>query len=144
MIDSLRIHQPKATVDGVLVQGMAKRGREVIIGMKRDPQFGPLIMFGLGGIYVETLRDVTFRLAPVRELGTYRMIEGIRSHRLLEGVRGESPADVDAIAECIMRLSQLCIEQDVIDELDINPLIVYPKGEGAFVADARIALRDIA
>lgn len=143
MMDSVKRHQPQAAVDGVLVQRMAKRGREVIIGMKRDPQFGPLIMFGLGGIYVETLRDVTFRLAPVRELGTYRMIEGIRSHRLLDGVRGEPSADVDAIAECIMRLSQLCIEQDAIDELDINPLIVYPRGEGAFVADARISMRDI-
>jgi acetyltransferase len=70
------------------------------------------------------------------------MIEGIRSHRLLEGVRGEPPADVDAIADCIMRLSQLCIEQDTIDELDINPLVVYPKGEGAFVADVRISVRN--
>ncbi len=144
MCDSIKTLQPEATIEGVLVQSMARKGREVIIGMKRDRQFGPLIMFGLGGIYVETLRDVTFRLAPVRELGTLRMIDGIRSYKLLEGMRGEPPADIGMIAECIMRLSQLCIEQDGINEIDINPLIVYPKGEGAFVADVRIAVGETA
>lgn len=138
---SIKSRHPHARIDGMLVQQMAGKGREVILGMKRDPQFGPIVMFGLGGIYVEVLRDVTFRLAPVRELGAYRMIRGIRTYRLLEGVRGEPPADIDAIAECIERLSQLATEQDIIDELDINPLFVYPKGKGAVVADVRIAVR---
>jgi acetyltransferase len=98
-------------------------------------------MFGLGGIYVEILKDVTFRFAPVRELGAYRMVRDIRTYRLLEGVRGEPPADIDKIVECIERLSQLAIEQDLIEELDINPLIVYPQGEGAVVVDVRIMVK---
>lgn len=138
---SVRQNHPNARIDGVLVQQMADKGREVILGIKRDPQFGPILMFGLGGIYVEVLRDVTFRLAPVRELGALRMVEGIRAYKLLEGVRGEPPADIAAIVECIERLSQLAMEQEAVDELDINPLIVYPKGKGAVVADVRIAVR---
>jgi len=138
IVHSVKQHLPEAHIKGVLVQAMAKKGREVILGMKRDPQFGPLLMFGLGGVYVEVLRDVTFRFAPVRELGAYRMVRDIRTYKLLEGVRGEPPADIDKIAECIERLSQLAVEQDLIEELDINPLIVYPKGEGAVVVDVRI------
>jgi len=138
IVHSVKQHLPEACIKGVLVQAMAKKGREVILGMKRDPQFGPLLMFGLGGVYVEVLRDVTFRFAPVRELGAYRMVRDIRTYKLLEGVRGEPPADIDKIAECIERLSQLAVEQDLIEELDINPLIVYPKGEGAVVVDVRI------
>lgn len=138
ILKSVKQHIPKARIEGVLVQAMAKKGREVILGMKRDPQFGPILMFGLGGIYVEVLRDVTFRLAPVRKLGAYRMVKEIRTYKLLEGVRGEPPADIDKIVECIERLSQLAVEQDIVEELDINPLIVYPQGEGAAVADVRI------
>jgi acetyltransferase len=141
IINSVKQHLPEARIEGVIVQAMAKKGREVILGLKRDPQFGPILMFGLGGIYVEVLRDVTFRFAPVRELGAYRMVRDIRTYRLLEGVRGEPPADIDKIVECIERLSQLAIEQDLIEELDINPLIVYPQGEGAVVVDVRIMLR---
>ncbi|MFN4179755.1 MAG: acetate--CoA ligase alpha subunit [Armatimonadota bacterium] len=138
IMNSVKQHVPEAKIEGVLVQAMAKKGREVILGMKRDPQFGPILMFGLGGIYVEVLKDVTFRFAPVRELGAYRMVRDIKTYRLLEGVRGEPPADIDKIVECIERLSQLAMEQDLIEELDINPLIVYPQGEGAVVVDVRI------
>jgi acetyltransferase len=141
IINSVKQHLPEARIEGVIVQAMAKKGREVILGLKRDPQFGPILMFGLGGIYVEVLRDVTFRFAPVRELGAYRMVRDIRTYRLLEGVRGEPPADIDKIVECIERLSQLAIEQDLIEELDINPLIVYPQGEGAVVVDVRIMVK---
>ena len=141
IINSVKQHLPEARIEGVIVQAMAKKGREVILGLKRDPQFGPILMFGLGGIYVEILRDVTFRFAPVRELGAYRMVRDIRTYKLLEGVRGEPPADIDKIVECIERLSQLAIEQDLIEELDINPLIVYPQGEGAVVVDVRIMVR---
>jgi acetyltransferase len=141
IFNSVNQHLPEARIEGVIVQAMAKKGREVILGLKRDPQFGPILMFGLGGIYVEILKDVTFRFAPVRELGAYRMVRDIRTYRLLEGVRGEPPADIDKIVECIERLSQLAIEQDLIEELDINPLIVYPQGEGAVVVDVRIMLR---
>jgi len=127
---------------GVLVQKMLARGKEVILGMTRDPRFGPLLMFGLGGIYTEALRDVSFRLAPLRAEVPREMIRGIRAHRLLEGVRGEKPSDLDAIAGCLLRLSQLATQHPRLKELDINPLIVYARGEGAVVADARIILTE--
>ncbi len=125
---------------GTLVQKMLKKGKEIILGMTRDPAFGPMLMFGLGGIYTEALRDVQFRLAPLRPNDAAGMITGIRSHKLLEGVRGEPASDVDAIAECLQRLSQLVTKHPQIKELDVNPLIVYPSGQGAIAADARIIL----
>lgn len=127
---------------GVVVQKMLPAGKEIILGMTRDERFGPLLMFGLGGIYTEALRDVSFRLAPIRENVASEMITDIRSYRLLEGVRGEPPCDVGAISECLCRLSQLVTEHPQIKELDINPLIVYPRGEGAVVADARVILSE--
>jgi acetyltransferase len=131
----------KAKIDGVFMQRMAPKGREVILGMKRDPHFGPILMFGLGGIYVEALKDVTFRVAPIRELSAYDMLRNIRAFKLLEGVRGEPPADLEAIADCLKRLSQLSCDHPEIDEIDINPLMVYGEGKGAGVIDARIILK---
>jgi acetyltransferase len=131
----------KAKIDGVFMQRMAPKGREVILVMKRDPHFGPILMFGLGGIYVEALKDVTFRVAPIRELSAYDMMRNIRAFKLLEGVRGEPPADLDAIADCLKRLSQLSCDHPEIDEIDINPLMVYSEGKGAGVIDARIILK---
>jgi len=125
---------------GVLIQKMLPAGKEVILGVTRDERFGPVLMFGLGGIYTETFRDVAFRLAPIRENVADEMIHDIRSIRLLKGVRGEPPSDLAAVAECLMRLSQLVTDQPQIRELDINPLLVYPRGKGAIVADARIIL----
>ncbi len=133
---------PEARIDGVLIQRMAKRGVETIIGMKRDPLFGPLLMFGLGGVYVEVLKDVTFRIAPVMELDALRMIRSVRSAAILEGYRGQPPSDIDAIVECICRLSQLALDCDEIEELDVNPLMVFQRGEGATVLDARILLTE--
>jgi acetyltransferase len=129
-----------AKIEGVLVQAMAKKGREVILGMNRDPQFGPVIMFGLGGIYVEAIKDVSFRLAPIRELSARHMIEQIRTYSILKGIRGEKPADLDAIVECLLRLSQLACDQTDIREMDINPLLVFSEGQGASALDARIIL----
>ena len=131
----------KAKIDGVFMQRMAPKGREVILGMKRDSHFGPILMFGLGGIYVEALKDVTFRVAPVRELSAHDMVRSIRAFKLLEGVRGEPPADLEAIEECLKRLSQLSCDHPEIDEIDINPLMVYSEGKGAGVIDARIILK---
>ncbi len=143
MIDSVREKLGKdVEIWGVLVQKMLSPGKEIILGMTRDPRFGALLMFGLGGIYTEALRDVSFRLAPIRENVASEMVKDIRSYRLLEGVRGERPSDLGAIAECLMRLSQLVTSHPQIKELDINPLIVYPRGEGAMVADARIILSE--
>ena len=117
---------------------MARKGREVILGSTRDPKFGPLVMFGLGGIYTEALKDVTFRLAPLRQLSARNMLAQIRGRKILEVIRGEPPADLDALQECLERLSQLVVEFPMIKELDINPLIAYPKG--AVAVDARIIL----
>ena len=128
-------------IEGVFIQAMSKPGREVILGMNHDPHFGPILMFGLGGIYVEAFKDVTFRVAPIRELTATCMIENIRAYPLLKGIRGEKPADLEAIADCLERLSQLACEQTDISEIDINPLLVYGKGEGASVIDARIILK---
>ena len=127
---------------GVLVEKMLPVGREIILGMSRHPQSGPLLMFGLGGIYTEALRDVAFRLAPIREDVAGDMIGSIRAYKLLDGVRGEPAADKAAIADCLLRLSQLVTDHPRIKELDINPLLVYPRGQGAMVADARIILEE--
>jgi len=128
---------------GAVVEKMLPKGREVILGMTHDPSFGPLLMFGLGGIYTEALRDVSFRVAPIREDAPDQMMRDIRSIKLLQGVRGESPADLKAVGACLLRLSQLVTELSDIKELDINPLIVYPRDQGAMVADARIILHEV-
>jgi len=138
MLEDIKRFKPKARIEGVLVQEMAKVGKEVILGLKRDPRFGPILMFGLGGIYVEAFRDVTFRLAPIRALSARRMIESIKAYSLLKGIRGEKPSDISSIEDCIKRLSQLSVELDSIQEIDINPLIVYEKG--CKVVHARIII----
>jgi acetyl coenzyme A synthetase (ADP forming)-like protein len=143
MINAVRSNLGQdAEIWGVLIQKMLEKGKEIILGATRDPKFGPLMMFGLGGIYTEALRDVAFRLAPIRENVASEMLKEIRAFRLLEGVRGEPPSDLPAIAECLLRLSQLVTEHARIQELDINPLMVYPRGRGAVVADARIILKE--
>lgn len=129
---------PKARLEGVIVQEHIRGGRETIVGMRRDPKFGPLLMFGLGGIYVEAYRDVSFRLAPVRELGAHNMISQIRGGRILEGFRGQPPSDTKALAECIERMSQLALELDDVQELDLNPVLAFEKGCKAI--DARIII----
>jgi acetyltransferase len=131
---------PRALIWGVSVQEMVKKGKEVIIGMSKDHNFGPLLMFGLGGIYVEVLRDVSFRVAPIGRADAERMITEIRSFPLLKGVRGEAPADIESLVEAIQRLSQLVTDFPEIIEMDVNPLLVLPKGEGVMAIDARMTL----
>jgi acetyltransferase len=131
---------PGARLLGVEVEAMAGRGTEVILGISKDPTFGHIVMFGLGGTYVEVFKDVSFRLIPIRELSARNMIKSIRAAKVFEGFRGAPPADTDAIAECLERLSQLVDDFPEISELDINPLIVHEQGMGAHVADARIVL----
>lgn len=133
-------YMPDATVWGCQVQQMVRGEREVIVGMSRDPQFGPLLMFGLGGVYVEALQDVTFRIAPLSRREALEMINEIRSVRLLRGVRGEPPADIEAIADIILRIAQLVLDFPQIVELDINPLMVMEMGKGAIAVDVRMAL----
>jgi acetyl coenzyme A synthetase (ADP forming)-like protein len=134
-------HMPDATIWGCQVQQMVKGGREVIIGMNRDPQFGPLLMFGLGGVYVEALKDVTFRVAPIDHREAQEMLGEIRSYNLLRGVRGEKPSDLKAIADTLVRVSQLVMDFPEIVELDINPLLVFPAGQGVLGLDMRLALK---
>ncbi len=138
MITRIAKSHPDANILGVTVQKMAPKGREVILGLNKDPLFGPTLMFGLGGTYVEVMKDVTFRVAPIVQLSAQHMIHDIKSFKILEGVRGEKPADLEKIAECLQRLSQLAMECPEIAELDINPLFVYNKGEGCAVIDHRI------
>lgn len=140
IIDKVKAYDGNARILGVLVQHMAPKGIEVIVGGVRDSQFGPTILFGLGGIFVEVLKDVTFRVAPLSELDSREMIRGIRSYPILKGVRGQPPADEDAIMHTIRGASQIMLEQSAIEQLDLNPVMVY--GSGASIVDARIILTD--
>jgi acetyl coenzyme A synthetase (ADP forming)-like protein len=133
---------PEARIWGCLVQEMAPSGGvEVLVGMNRDPQFGPLLTFGLGGIYVETLQDVTFRVAPLAHQEAEEMLAQIRAHALLDGVRGQPPMDKSAIVDALLRVSQLVQDFPEIIELDINPLMVYHQGDGALALDMRLVLK---
>ncbi|NIV33310.1 MAG: hypothetical protein GWN58_28845 [Anaerolineae bacterium] len=132
---------PEARLWGCLVQEMVPPGGlEVLVGMNRDPQFGPLVTFGLGGIYVETLKDVTFRIAPFSPQEAEAMLGEIRTRALLDGVRGQPPADKAALVDALLRVGQLVQDFPEIVELDINPLVVYPTGQGAIAIDMRLVL----
>jgi len=129
-----------ARIWGCLVQKMVPAGREILIGMSRDPQFGPLVAFGLGGVYVEALKDVVFRVAPFSRQEAAEMIREINAYALLEGVRGEPPADEQAMVDALCRISQLATDFSEIAELDINPLMVFDEGRGAAAIDMRLIL----
>jgi acetyltransferase len=132
---------PEARIWGCQVQEMAPPGGlEILVGMNRDPQFGPLVTFGLGGIYVEVLKDVTFRVAPFTVRDAEVMLREIRTRALLDGVRGQQPVDKDASVDTLLRINQLVQEFSEITELDINPLIVYSQGQGAIAIDMRLVL----
>jgi len=139
----LRIGQraPNARIDGVYVEKMCPKGREVILGMTRDPQFGPMLMFGLGGIFVEVMKDVTFHIAPITEDEAMNMLESTKSYALLKGVRGHASVDLAAIATSLQRISQLVTDFPEIQEMDINPFMVGQLGKPSTAADARITLK---
>jgi acetyltransferase len=135
-----RTIMPQARIMGVLVQKMVPPGKEVIVGSVRDPQFGPLIMFGLGGIYVNFLRDVSYRLAPLTFSEAMEMIMETRAYTLLKGVRGEPPSDLNSVLDVITRISQaMCRFKDVV-EMEVNPLFAYEEGKGCMAVDIRITL----
>lgn len=142
ILANVKSYNPEATIKGVLVQEMIESAKETILGSKRDPLFGPLIMFGLGGIYVEILKDVVFRLAPINGQDAKEMIESIKTIKLLKGVRGEEPSDLEGIEESLQRLSQLVTDFPEIEEFDMNPLLVLEKGKGVRAVDVRIGLRE--
>jgi acetyltransferase len=140
LIRRARLATPGARIIGVLVQKMVPPGREVIVGAVRDAQFGPLLMFGLGGIYVNFLRDVSYRLCPLTRDEAAKMIEETRAYTLLRGVRGEPPSDIDSIIDVILRVSQVMIKFKEISEIEINPLFVYESSEGCIGVDIRVTI----
>ncbi len=131
---------PGVNILGVMVQEMVPKGKEVIVGFTRDPQFGPLVMFGLGGIYVEVIKDVSFRLAPICPDEALEMIHEIKAYPILKGIRGEPEVDLEALVSCIVSLAQLAVDFPELSEGEVNPLLVRPKGQGAVAVDARLSL----
>ena len=140
IIENVKRLVPSARIQGVLVAEQIPKGEEVILGMKRDPSFGAVIMFGFGGIFVEVFKDVSFRVAPVDKFSAYRIIDETKASLLLKGARGRPKRDIETLAVCLQRLSQLALECPQIKELDINPMMVLEEGKGCFVADAKIML----
>ncbi|MCK8601425.1 acetate--CoA ligase family protein [Desulfoferrobacter suflitae] len=141
IVENAGDYSSEAVIDGVLVQKMAPQGEEVIFGMNRYPIFGPLLMFGMGGIFVEVFQDVKFSLAPVTREEAVRMIHDIKGFRLLNGFRGRPRADIDALEKLLVSMSHLAVNHPEICEMDLNPLLVHPEGEGVTVADCRIILQ---
>ena len=142
VLTNARIYKPDARIEGVLVSEMAGKGTEVILGAVNDPLFGPAVMFGLGGIFAEVLKDVAFRLAPLTRSEARRMIEEIKGYPVLDGARGGAPADVEALADALVRLSAAAVDLgENFAELDVNPLLVYEKGKGVKAVDALIKPR---
>ena len=138
ILGNVKKHRADAKIVGILVQEMAPASTEVIVGAIKDPQFGPALMFGLGGIFVEVLKDVTFRVAPINEDEAREMITEVRAYPLLKGYRNLPPADIEAIIKILLNTSKLVMEHEEIKEVDLNPIMVYEKG--AKTVDARIIL----
>ena len=140
IMDNAKKYDSNADIKGVLIVEMVKGGKEMIIGSKLEPGMGPVVMLGMGGIYVEILKDVTFRLAPLTDQEANDMISSIKTKKLLDGVRGEEPSDINKLSECIQRLSQLVSDFKEIKELDMNPVLVMEKGQGCKILDVRIGI----
>jgi len=138
IMKSVKSKFPAAKIQGVSVQKMARPGVEVIVGMSKDPQFGPVIMFGLGGVWVEILKDVSFRIVPLERRDAREMIQEIKGRPLLEGYRGQEPADIANLEELIMNVSSFVEQHPEVKELDLNPIFAYK--DGAVAVDARIVL----
>ena len=138
IVAAVKERQPKARIEGVAVQAMARPGTEVIVGMSKDPQFGPVLMFGLGGIFVEVLKDVSFRIVPLEERDAREMIDEIKGRAILDGVRGGEPADIGALAGLLLQLSAFAEANPQVEELDLNPVIAYK--DGCIAVDARIVV----
>jgi acyl-CoA synthetase (NDP forming) len=140
IVTSVKKEFPKAAIDGVSVQPMARQGVEVIIGMTKDPQFGPVLMFGLGGIMVEILKDVSFRIVPLVRRDASEMIREIKGYPVLEGYRGQPPVKVSALEDMLLQVSDFVEKNPQIKELDLNPVFAY--SDGAVAVDARVILEE--
>jgi acyl-CoA synthetase (NDP forming) len=140
IIQSCKAAVPTANIEGVSVQPMGKSGTEVILGMIKDPSFGPVVMFGLGGVFVEVMKDVSFRVVPIEASDAEDMINEIKGKKLLEGYRGQEPADVATLQQMLVKLSDFVNATPEIEEIDMNPVFCYK--DGAVVVDARIILSE--
>ena len=128
-------------LEGVIIQEMVKSSRELVCGIADDPQYGPMIMFGLGGVFVEVMKDVTFNLAPLTDIDAHEMVRSVKAYKLLTGARGTTPADVAKVEETLLRLSQLVTDFPSVAELDINPLMISDKNGEAIAVDGRIKVK---
>ncbi|MCL5069323.1 MAG: acetate--CoA ligase family protein [Actinobacteria bacterium] len=142
IISNVKKYMPSAKINGISIQEMIESKKETIIGINKDSQFGPMIMFGLGGIYVEILKDVSFRIAPISLTDAREMVEEIKTIKLLKGVRGEKPSDIESIVEVLLKISQLVTDFPDIIEMDINPLFVKEEGKGSIAGDVRIRIQE--
>ena len=140
MLERVEEAAPNAKIEGVAIQSMAKQGTEIIVGSTTDPQFGPVLMFGLGGVFVEVLKDVAFRVVPLEERDAKQMVREIKGLPILQGVRGQEPSDLEAIEALIMRVSEFIETHPEVAELDLNPVFAY--SDGALAVDARIVLTE--
>ncbi len=139
ILENVKRFNPGARIDGLTLQRMAEPGVELIIGGTKDPQFGPVLMFGVGGIFVELFKDVSFRLVPISKLDAYEMIREIRGFKLLEGYRGKEPVDLKALEELLLKVSNFFYEyKEFVKEIDLNPVVAYP--DKLLILDARINL----
>ena len=138
--EGIRRHGLENEWRGVYLQPMVKGGKEVILGMTYDPTFGPMMMFGLGGVYVETMKDTVFRISPITESDARTMIQSVKAYPLLKGVRGEQGVDLDFLTEILQRLSQMASDFHFIKEMEINPFMASPRRESCLAVDARMLL----
>jgi acyl-CoA synthetase (NDP forming) len=138
IISKAKKYNKNAKISGAIVDSMIPEGTEIIIGMMKDPHFGPVIMFGLGGIFVEVLKDISFRILPIEARDAEEMISEIKGYKILEGIRGEAPKDIQAIKDLLLKISQLTLENPEISEIDLNPVFLF--GKGLQVVDARMIL----
>ncbi|MEM1538485.1 MAG: acetate--CoA ligase family protein [Candidatus Nezhaarchaeales archaeon] len=139
VLQNVKRFKPKARVLGVLIEEQAPPSVEVIVGLTVDPQFGPAVMFGLGGVFVEVLKDVSFRIAPIEEDDAWEMVREVKGYPILDGYRGRPRLDVEAVVKMLVKVSDMAMENPEIQQLDLNPVLVYEKG--ALAVDARIGLR---
>jgi len=138
IISKAEKYNKNAKISGAIVDSMIPEGTEIIIGMMKDPHFGPVIMFGLGGIFVEVLKDISFRILPIEARDAEEMISEIKGYKILKGIRGEAPKDIQAIKDLLLKISQLTLENPEISEIDLNPVFLF--GKGLQVVDARMIL----
>ena len=138
IVANARQYNGDAEITGVLVTPMSKPGLEIIVGMVRNPMFGPTVMFGLGGIFVEVFKDIAFRRAPLTKQDAEEMIKETKGYEILKGIRGQSPRDLEGVKEVLVKISELALREEQIKEIDLNPVVVYE--EGLQILDARILL----